>query len=68
MAVRAWAAGVTWSLEIAKNEARKGKEMYAHRHGKTPKDQRSAQLYKHLLLSDLHHAYPVLTQTQPDPL
>jgi hypothetical protein len=47
------AAGVSWRLEIAENEARKGGETYAHGLGKEPKDQGSSDLYRHLSLNDL---------------
>ena len=42
-----------WKLEIAENEARKGRETSAHGLGKAPKDQGSSHLYKHLPVSDL---------------
>ena len=47
------AAGVPRRLETAENDARKGKETYAHGLGKTPKDQGSGHLRKHLSLSNL---------------
>jgi hypothetical protein len=53
MAVCRWASGVPWRSEIAENEARKGRETYAHGFGKAPKDQGSGRLYKQLPLSNL---------------
>jgi hypothetical protein len=53
MAVCRCAAGLPWWVEIAENEARKGRETYAHGFVKAPKDQGSGRLYKHLPLSDL---------------
>ena len=54
MAVWRCAAGGLWRLEIAENEARKGRETYADGLGKAPKNQGSGHLYKHLSLNDLH--------------
>jgi hypothetical protein len=53
MAVWRCVAGVSWRLEIAENEARKGRETYADGLGKAPKDQGSSHRYKHLPLRDL---------------
>ena len=53
MAVCRCAAGGPWRLEIAENEARKGREAYSHGLGQASNDQGSCYLYKYLSLSDL---------------
>ena len=44
MAVRGWAAGVTWTSEIPENEAHQGRETCVHGLGTTPKGQGSDHL------------------------